>query len=204
METNRTATTPDARLTNELLIRVDSVHITRAAAVAAAAHAGQTRQYSNVPYINHPLRVAAKAADMGLSTEAVVAAILHDVREDTDTTMDELEAQDFPPRTLLLVSLLTKPIDYPALRGDPEAAVLKVLDRLDNLMDLHGLLIDPQTYLRGRLPNIRSWAQRYVLASERDVTPLLDTPLVTPFLAELYRSLIDAVNTATARKIAGS
>ena len=182
-------------------MRIAGVHIMRAAAVAAAAHAGQTRQHSKTPYINHPIRVAAKAAEIGLATEVIVAALLHDVVEDTDTTMEEFGYYDFPPRALVLVALLTKPDPkkpappeyYERIRGDPEAAVLKVLDRLDNLMDMHALLIQPETYLHGRLPNICKWAQRYAEKSETYVTPLLETPLVTPFVAELYRSVLGSV-----------
>jgi len=49
---------------------------------AAKAHAGQTRKASSVPYISHPLAVAALALENGASEDEAIAALLHDVVED--------------------------------------------------------------------------------------------------------------------------
>src|SRR5512139_3623362 len=54
-----------------------------------AAHAGQTRQ-SGEPYISHPLAVAGILAGWHLDGQALVAALLHDVMEDTSVTKDEI------------------------------------------------------------------------------------------------------------------
>src|SRR4051812_40189898 len=54
-----------------------------------AAHAGQTRQ-SGDPYISHPLAVAEILADWHLDGQTLIAALLHDVTEDTSVTKDEI------------------------------------------------------------------------------------------------------------------
>src|SRR5216117_651727 len=54
-----------------------------------AAHAGQTRQ-SGEPYISHPLAVAEILADWHLDGQTLMAALLHDVTEDTSVTNDEI------------------------------------------------------------------------------------------------------------------
>src|SRR3979411_2631069 len=54
-----------------------------------AAHAGQTRQ-SGDPYISHPLAVAEILADWHLDGQTLMAALLHDVTEDTAVTKDEI------------------------------------------------------------------------------------------------------------------
>ena len=68
--------------------------ILRAATFAAAAHVGQTRRGLPDPYINHPLRVAHHAAQAGLDQDAVVAALLHDVVEDSTHTWSDLAAKN--------------------------------------------------------------------------------------------------------------
>src|SRR5918992_5901221 len=54
-----------------------------------AAHAGQTRQ-SGDPYISHPLAVAEILAEWHLDGQTLMAALLHDVTEDTSVTKDEI------------------------------------------------------------------------------------------------------------------
>src|SRR3954469_4411629 len=57
--------------------------------VARAAHSGQFRQ-SGEPYITHPLAVAKILAEWHLDAQAMMAALLHDVIEDTPTTKSEI------------------------------------------------------------------------------------------------------------------
>ena len=61
--------------------------------VAAEAHSDQVRQTGD-PYIVHPLAVAQILATYGLDTATIVAALLHDVIEDTEFSLEDLE-RDF-------------------------------------------------------------------------------------------------------------
>lgn len=58
---------------------------------ARSAHAGQTRNGSGgMPYVEHPIAVAALLDENGFGDEVLAAALLHDVVEDSETTLDEL------------------------------------------------------------------------------------------------------------------
>ena len=66
--------------------------IRRAYAFAAEAHGTQMRE-SGEPYINHPLAVADTLASLRMDTATIVAALCHDVSEDCDVPMSELESR---------------------------------------------------------------------------------------------------------------
>jgi len=58
---------------------------------ARSDHAGQVRNGSGgMPYVEHPIRVAAILDELGYGDEVLAAALLHDVVEDSETTLDEL------------------------------------------------------------------------------------------------------------------
>lgn len=101
--------------------------------IAAAAHEGQVDK-AGQPYIAHPARVAARVAG---DERAVAAAWLHDVVEDTDVTLADLE-QTFPPEVTAAVDALTRrpheaPADYYArVRQLPLALTVKLADLADN------------------------------------------------------------------------
>jgi GTP pyrophosphokinase len=63
--------------------------ISEAAEFGASAHEGQTR-LSGEPYITHPVAAASILADLHLDADTIIAAILHDVIEDTPTPKDQL------------------------------------------------------------------------------------------------------------------
>ena len=68
--------------------------IARALAKATEAHAGQIRNGSGgLPYIEHPRMVAATLAARDYPETTLAAALLHDVVEDSDTTVEELRAE---------------------------------------------------------------------------------------------------------------
>ncbi len=72
----------------------------------AAAHEGQTRR-SGEPYISHPVAVADLLADLHLDSQTIVAAILHDVIEDTPTLKDEI-AEKFGKEVAEIVDGVSK------------------------------------------------------------------------------------------------
>jgi len=80
--------------------------IRRAYAFAAEAHATQLRE-SGEPYINHPLAVAETLASLRMDTATIVAAVCHDVSEDCDVPMSELESR-FGREVARLVDGVTK------------------------------------------------------------------------------------------------
>src|SRR5436189_289451 len=67
----------------------DVARLAEAYRFSEAAHAGQTRQ-SGEPYISHPLAVAEILADWHVDSQTLMAALLHDVTEDTSVTKDEI------------------------------------------------------------------------------------------------------------------
>ena len=107
-----------------------------AIAFAAAKHIDQVDR-AGQPYILHPLRVMA-AMD---TDEARRVAVLHDVVEDCEVTLDELRALGYPEREVLAIDSLTKRADeqndYPRFISrvllNPLAAKVKLADIEDNL-----------------------------------------------------------------------
>jgi len=80
--------------------------VVKAYEFGARAHAGQTR-LSGEPYITHPIAVAQMLADMHLDAQTIVAAILHDVVEDTETSLDQIR-ENFGEEVAMLVDAVSK------------------------------------------------------------------------------------------------
>lgn len=74
---------------------------------AIEKHSGQTRKFSNVPYILHPMEAAGIVGTMTDDRIVLAAAVLHDTVEDTDTTLEELEER-FGRQVALLVMTETE------------------------------------------------------------------------------------------------
>lgn len=108
--------------------------IEHAIAIAAVAHAGQVDK-AGQPYILHPLRVMFAVA----GPEERIAAVLHDVVEDTPWTIEGLRAEGFGERVLAAIDALTRRPDesYPAFieraASNADARAVKVADIRDNL-----------------------------------------------------------------------
>lgn len=98
--------------------------IKRAIEFARIAHGEQKRKYTNDTYINHPISVAGIVAEYIDDIEAVAAAILHDVVEDTPVTIEEIEA-GFGKRIASLVADVTD-VSQPS---DGNRAIRKEMDR---------------------------------------------------------------------------
>ena len=105
----------------------------RAIEIAVKAHAGQVDK-AGQPYVLHPLRMMLAVT----TPEARLAAVLHDVVEDTAVTLDELRAEGFPASVLEAVDALTKREneDYEAfirrVAPNPIAREVKLADLRDN------------------------------------------------------------------------
>lgn len=81
---------------------IDSSFLDQAIQFAVQSHAGTARRGKDLPYIVHPLEAMAIAATMTSDQEILAAAVLHDVVEDTDVTLDEIRAR-FGDRVARLV-----------------------------------------------------------------------------------------------------
>jgi len=129
----------------------DVARLAEAYRFSEAAHAGQTRQ-SGDPYISHPLAVAEILADWHLDGQTLMAALLHDVTEDTSVTKDEISDTFGKPVAELVdgVSKLDK-IEFQsaedaqaenfrkmllAMARDVRVMLIKLADRLHNMRTL--------------------------------------------------------------------
>ncbi|MBD9241676.1 MAG: bifunctional (p)ppGpp synthetase/guanosine-3',5'-bis(diphosphate) 3'-pyrophosphohydrolase, partial [Ruminococcaceae bacterium] len=122
--------------------------IDKAYNMANDAHKGVCRR-SGEPYICHPLAVARLVLDLGMDTESIAAALLHDVVEDTPTTVEQIKAA-FGEEVALLVDGVTKltKIQFSnieelqaenlrkmllAMSRDVRVMIIKLCDRLHNM-----------------------------------------------------------------------
>ena len=119
--------------------------------MANKAHSGQKRA-TGEPYIFHPLSVAYILSELELDRNAIVAALLHDVAEDTDTTLEDIESQ-FGKEIAFLVDGVTKLSQFKyknkedqqlenfqkmflAMAEDVRVVIIKLADRLHNMRTL--------------------------------------------------------------------
>ncbi len=137
--------------------KYDVKTIDRAIRLACDAHAGQQR-YAGGDYVCHPLQVACILLELGMDNETIVAAILHDVVEDTPIELDDIK-RDFGEDVALLVDGVTKITQMPfstreeeqaenvrkmlmAMSKDIRVIIIKLADRLHNMRTNSGW--DPQ------------------------------------------------------------
>jgi guanosine-3',5'-bis(diphosphate) 3'-pyrophosphohydrolase len=131
----------------------------RAFEVAEEAHKGQKR-FTGEAYITHPLATAQILADLGIDPIAVAAAMLHDVPEDTDFTLTDVE-EAFGSEVAQLVDGVTKLSKFStrsheeqqaenirkmflAMADDIRVVLIKLADRLHNMRTLYALPSDKQ------------------------------------------------------------
>jgi len=132
--------------------QADEVSLNRAYVYAMKAHGAQKRA-SGDPFFSHPLEVAAILTDMKLDDATIVAAVLHDTIEDTDSTREEIDKL-FGSDIGRLVDGLTKlkRLDLVSKRAaqaenfrklllavaeDVRVLLVKLADRLHNMRTLH-------------------------------------------------------------------
>ena len=105
----------------------------KAMKIAYDAHHGQLDK-GGLPYVFHPWHMAEQMDDE-IST---IAALLHDMVEDTDWTLEQLEAEGFPPESMEALGLLTHPEGQPymeyvaGLRHNSVAVKVKLADLRHN------------------------------------------------------------------------
>ncbi|OHX68225.1 RelA/SpoT family protein [Flammeovirga pacifica] len=138
----------------------DDIKQIKAAFLFASDAHQDMRRKSGEPFIYHPVAVATIATEeIGLGTTSIIAALLHDVVEDTDYTLEDIEER-FGPKVALIVNGLTK-ISGAAQKGgslqaenfrkmlltiaeDVRVVLIKIADRLHNMRTLKSMPKDKQ------------------------------------------------------------
>ena len=146
-------------LTQKYLSKEDVAFVHKALVYAVECHSGQYRK-SGEPYIIHPIQVAGILAKLKLDAVTVACGFLHDVVEDTDATLDDLE-REFGPDVRVIVDGVTKlgKVKYKsheeqlaenhrkmlmAMSEDIRVILVKLSDRLHNMRTLKHLRKDKQ------------------------------------------------------------
>src|SRR4051795_3768588 len=154
----------------------DTEAVERAVGFAAERHADQVRK-SGEPYVVHPLGVARICAELRAETPVIVAALLHDTVEDTETTLEEIAAE-FGDDVALLVDGVTKlsRIHFDSreqaqaesyrkmvlsMARDVRVVIVKLADRLHNMRTLGPLAKQKQ------LQNARETLEVYAPIAHR-------------------------------------
>ena len=160
-------TTDVNKLYSDLRKKIEAIHnenelviIDKAFETANSFHEGQLRR-SGEPYIIHPIAVANILVDLGMDYQSIVAALLHDVVEDTDYTIEQL-TEEFGEDVAILVDGVTKLGKVQlnsretkeeqqaenvrkmllAMSKDIRVIIVKLADRLHNMRTLE--FVDPQ------------------------------------------------------------
>ena len=146
----------------ESFSKEDIEKIEKAFSIADEAHKEQKRR-SGEPYIIHPVAVATILADMGMDTDSICAALLHDVVEDTPTTAKEIREM-FGEDVEHLVDGVTKLGQIPlsaskeeeqsenirkmflAMSRDIRVIIIKLADRVHNMRTLKFMPEEKQRY----------------------------------------------------------
>src|SRR5690606_7518282 len=159
VRTDMTGTLPDIAPDFRALLerhadRLDLDQIDRALRFSASAHRGQKR-VSGEDFIQHSIAVARTLVEQQLDTTSIVAALLHDVVEDSDIRTEDI-AREFGPETATIVDGLTKIASLTfrstaeqqvenyrklllSIAKDARVIIIKLADRLHNMRTLDPL-----------------------------------------------------------------
>lgn len=118
----------------------------RAITFAFSKYGELKRKSQNIPYVVHPIRITAILRAAGFNEndneDIMIAALFHDLIEDTETLLEEIETQ-FGTKIASIVMELTKPEKgnkdewlKTFESASKEAKIIKMADRLDNLIDM--------------------------------------------------------------------
>ena len=126
----------------------------RAIIFATRAHSGTYRKGTNIPYIVHPIEAAAIVSSITADPDMIAAAVLHDVVEDTDATVEEIrfffndriaklveaesedKRKDLPPQETWMIRKM-ETLEFLRTKADREAKILTLADKLSNMRAIH-------------------------------------------------------------------
>ncbi len=188
--------------------RAYSFRLYNAIELAARAHHNQVRKGTEIPYIVHPLAVASTLIRIQTPEPVVIAALLHDVLEDTPVTFEEIQGQ-FGPEVADLVAAVSEPdksasweerkahtIEYLAKRATDDVLMVALADKLDNVRAIReGLEIDGEKFWdRFNRPREKQqwYYQRLASVFSTRVRNEPALTLVSVFEAEVRRVFKDA------------
>jgi (p)ppGpp synthase/HD superfamily hydrolase len=165
---------------------------------ARSAHAGQIRNGSGgMPYVEHPMAVAARLDEHGYSEEVLAAALLHDVVEDSGTSLDELR-EEFGEAVAGMVGALTDDEAIDSYRerkaehrervaaADGEALAVYGSDKLTNVRALRAAYEDEGDAVR---EEFKVPIELKTEIWEADLALLREKAPEVPFLDELDEEL---------------
>jgi len=165
---------------------------------ARADHAGQVRNGSGgMPYIEHPVTVAARLDEHGYGEEVLAAALLHDVIEDSERTLDELR-EKFGNEVAGLVGALTDDESIDSYRerkaehrervaaAENEAMAIYGADKLTNVITLRAAYEDEGDAVRDEF---RVPVELKTEIWEADLALLREKAPEVPFLDDLEEEL---------------
>jgi (p)ppGpp synthase/HD superfamily hydrolase len=166
----------------------DAAQLLAAALFSAEQHRDQRRKgVRETPYINHPLEVSERIVRVGgvHDIEVLVAAILHDTIEDTETTAEEIERHFGAPvaalvlevtddRSLTWMERKRLEIEQAALVS-PRAKLIKLSDKISNVADTE--TNPPSAWSRQRRRDYLDFAEQIALGC-RGVNEALDAEFV--------------------------
>lgn len=186
--------------------RLDADLLMRAYKFTERAHAGQVR-HSGEPYVTHCVEVARILADLQLDSATVASGLLHDVVEDTDITVADIESE-FGPEVARIVDGLTKIANLPltsredrqvenyrklllSIAKDARVILIKLADRLHNMRTLDWLSPEKRRRIAQETRDLYApLAHRFGMAKVRWELEDLSFKHVEP---EAYRSLAKLV-----------
>lgn len=135
-----------------------SEKLDKAIAFAIKAHSGQTRKMDKSPYILHPLEDAAIVNGITHDEDVIVAAVLHDTVEDTDTTIEEIKEM-FGERVAYYVADETE--DKRADRPPEETWKIRKEETLKILKEADDINVKI-LWLGDKVSNMRSLYRKYL------------------------------------------
>lgn len=176
--------------------------------LAKESHSAQVRK-SGEPYLFHPLRVSHLAARHWMGFSSIIAALLHDVVEDTPVTIEEVE-DEFGTEVALLVKGLTKVEDSELSRDalkeetyrnqilvaikDIRVLCLKLWDRIDNLRTIGALKPQKQALIADETRKVYIPLARHLgMGKVADELDALSLSVLYPRRASRYRRILEEV-----------